>query len=298
MGHYLGIRDWRLTEDQLREGQGQESKRELWRFFKLEWFLYMFNGGSLNEHPPKLSIPRADKLSDSLEGRIYCIEANALFSSAAYQQHIEDSDLTTFFANLQNEFPAPTGRDELLERTYISCWHYDFVESTAMWGSFGNDHNGLAIVVDSHKLYTWLSVFFHQCKVGLYRVRYGFVTGAIMIFGEDDSRESIDLARLIYKDCGFQHEEEVRIIIQDYIPPESSQSCRLEIPFPTEEIIKRVVIGKGVSLPDRERINAIAKTYFPTAQICDSRYLNPYSSQHLNSLMHWSHLLGEGDQQE
>ena len=89
--------------------------------------------------------------------------------------------------------------------TLISCWHINAYESAAMWRLYSRDHNGVAIKTD----FVSLSESFRGDEdIFIGKVNY-------VDYDQTFIREDNTMAPFLYKRKSFEHEREVRAMMQE-----------------------------------------------------------------------------------
>ena len=89
--------------------------------------------------------------------------------------------------------------------TLISCWHESNHESEAMWKLYSNKQGGIAIKTDFN---SFLESFRTSEQIHVGMVAY-------VDYENDRIPEDDPLSHYLYKRKSFEHEREVRAIIQD-----------------------------------------------------------------------------------
>jgi hypothetical protein len=152
-------------------------KIPLWRYMDLPKFLTLLEDEALY-------FARSDTMVDKFEGAISPINL------AMRRQRGEEEDAF---------------REAFRRFTYLSCWHASEHESAAMWGLYQRDGRGIAIRSTFRRLTKSLQGD-HLIMVGT--VNY-------VDYDNQYIHEGNALAPYIYKRISFEHEREVRAVIQD-----------------------------------------------------------------------------------
>jgi len=103
------------------------------------------------------------------------------------------------------------------QHTYISCWHHNEQESEAMWRLYSKDvTNAVAIQTTANNLYLSLdrepTIDIGKVKYIDFEKRFSSVNGAFW-----------------YKRKSFEHEHEVRAILQSYEAPCAGHAIPVDI---------------------------------------------------------------------
>lgn len=189
----------------------------LWRYMRFPRFVALLASN-------QLWFARADQFPDHYEGAYGGLNA---------QRRIEN------YGEVQGRQFIERKRREIeyrRRRTYLNCWHENPGESAAMWEIYGRDNEAIAIVATFGAL---RSVF--PPEVAVLRVKY--VDFRTTFVSEGSSTDPF-----VYKRLSFDHEREVRAILQEQ--PE----IRSEEDLATEHPPKGVLVGNNV-LSAVERIH-------------------------------------------
>ena len=102
-------------------------------------------------------------------------------------------------------------RVELRRFTLISCWHESSHESEAMWKVYASANSGIAIKTNFH---AFVESFITDEQIHIGQVKY-------IDYDNENIAEDDLLSPYLHKRKSFEHEREVRAIIQ-HVPPEAS----------------------------------------------------------------------------
>jgi hypothetical protein len=98
--------------------------------------------------------------------------------------------------------------------TFVSCWHLNDVESAAMWKLYVPNNEGVAIQTTFERLVG----AFQGDENGLFQVHVGKVE--YLNYEHEGFNEGNTFVPFLHKRLSFQHEHELRAVIQP-IPPSS-----------------------------------------------------------------------------
>lgn len=156
----------------------------LWRYLSFTKFVSLLEKKAL-------FFARADKLGDPFEGSFS--EVNAVMRPALYgENHLDLSQQLSDFYRRSRGF------------TLISCWHESPHESAAMWRLYSRESDGIA-VKSNCKSFTESLIDEEEVFVG----KVSYVDYSNTFIPENNS-----LAPYLHKRKSFEHEHEVRAIIQ------------------------------------------------------------------------------------
>ena len=163
----------------------------LWRYMDFTKFVSL-----LEKHA--LFLARADKLGDPFEGAIPISNIEARYTSL--KPKLSDKEI------LIHEHL----RVELRRFTLISCWHESSHESEAMWKVYASANSGIAIKTNFE---SFVESFITDEQIHIGKVKY-------IDYDSEKIPEDDLLSPYLHKRKSFEHEREVRAIIQR-IPPEA-----------------------------------------------------------------------------
>ena len=165
--------------------ESPEPTDSLWRYMDFTKLVSLFDRRAL-------FFAKADKLGDPFEGSFS--KLNIDLRPGLYGDALERID----------EAVRPF-REALPRFTLVNCWHCREHESTAMWRLYAREHDGIAIRTTFEGLCESLT-----CTEDVYigKVQYAD-------YEKDFIPEGNSFSPFLYKRKGFEHEYEVRAIIQD-----------------------------------------------------------------------------------
>lgn len=158
-----------------------------------------------------LFFSRADKLGDEFEGS--CPKANIKYRLKEHRKlmigggNIEADDISAFYKWLR-------------EFTAVNCWYINEYESAAMWTLYLKSNEGIALRSSYRRL---RDSFIDQKPDKICKVHY-------IDYGKDTMSTNL-LAPYLHKRKSFEHESELRAIIQVF--PRRGASKRSKRPFDT-----------------------------------------------------------------
>ena len=158
----------------------------LWRYMDFTKFASLLDRSAL-------FFARADKLGDPFEGSYS--QMNKELRPTLYSDSIPDHTIRNF-----TNFMKETRRF-----TYVNCWHWSRYESAAMWSLYSRERDGIAVKTDFQAL--------SQSLVGSHDVHIGKIK--YVHYDETFIPENSTVGPYLYKRKSFEHETEVRAIIQD-----------------------------------------------------------------------------------
>lgn len=159
----------------------------IWRYVDFTKFASLLDKSAL-------FFSRADRLGDPFEGSYS--KANVKLRPEVYKEKIAPSalkDLSQF-------------HKVLIKYTAVNCWHLSEYESAAMWKLYLKSNEGIGIRSSYSLLKTALKDESHNVHIG--RVKY-------IDFQEDWMPEGNTLYPFVHKRKSFEHEKELRAVIQE-----------------------------------------------------------------------------------
>lgn len=164
----------------------------LWRYMDFTKFVSLLEKRAL-------FFARADKLGDPFEGAIPINNIKARYTNL--KPGLFDKE-TLMYEHL---------RVELRRFTLINCWHESSHESEAMWKIYSSANSGIAIKTNFD---SFVKSFITDEQMHIGTVKY-------IDYDNEKIREDDLLSPYLHKRKSFEHEREVRAIIQ-HRPPEAS----------------------------------------------------------------------------
>jgi hypothetical protein len=164
-----------------------ESK--IWRYMDFTKFVSLLDKSAL-------FFTRADKLGDPFEGSI-----PKLFGEARPESKRDKESLPSPIFKNVSEY-----RIFLTKCTLVNCWHLNNSESAAMWKLYLKSNEGIAIQSTFNRLKTCLIDEDNEVYIGkidYVDYNFGFIP-------------SLDIHHFFYKRTCFEHEKELRVIIQTF----------------------------------------------------------------------------------
>lgn len=162
---------------------------KVWRYMDLGKYLDLVTTASL-------VMPNATLMQDPYEGQV-----------GGFNQRLEiPSDLVMSHEQMeQARRTIAQARRDLQAHTYLSCWHAAEHESAGMWSLYADEDKGVAVITTWGRLKASL-----QTDVLIHG-------GAVQYLDYDAQRLPEDNALSIYcfKRVSFEHEREVRLVIQN-----------------------------------------------------------------------------------
>jgi len=237
---------------------------KIWRYMDFTQFV------SLLEND-ELFFPKADGLDDPFEGSL----------PKSHEQNAsdldQDPDLFDSSVNWATQL-LPKMRKICKKYTYLSCWHLNDGESAAMWDLYLKSNQGICIQSTISDVKESIDT---KDDVYISKVNY--------IDYEDNKMPEWEgigntLLPFIYKRDSFEHEEEVRVIIQDLPWHDQGDTSKI-----TSKNIQKEQLdensypsGKTVSVDLDELIGSIrvspeAEPWIETLtqDVCDTYGLDP-----------------------
>lgn len=192
----------------------------LWRYMSLAKFVALAAPRPLYDQPALsgLFVPRADHLGDPFEGSLPRLVQQLELSSAAGRIWPE-----RFFEGLRRW-------------TFVSCWHASDHQSAALWKLYSGSEGGLAIKSTYERL--------RNC---LYPVGASLAVSRVEYIDYERETFRIGLDRhinqpFLHKRKSFEHEKEVRLIINDTPPASGPEGrVRLEDFLSGESVLGRIL---------------------------------------------------------
>jgi len=166
----------------------ENADAKIWRYMDFTKFVSLLDKSAL-------FFPRADRLPDPFEGSYS--KVNVKLRPIMYKDKIPPNalkDLSQFYKLFR-------------KLTAISCWHLNEYESTAMWNLYLKSGEGIAIQSTFNLLKAALEDESHNIFIG--KVKY-------LDFEKDWMPEGNALYPFVHKRKSFEHEQELRTVIQEF----------------------------------------------------------------------------------
>lgn len=207
--------------------QPTDDQIAIWRYMDIAKFISMIHTGHLY-------FPRADTFLDKYEGSIPRGSKNILIDN---QKHTPQ---------------------EMLRRTYMSCWHENENESAAMWQLYTLSGQGLAIKSSYSKLAKLLPGTNSEKKdsaIYLGKVSY------IDYQKEDVKIIENPLLPFTYKRIAFEHEKEIRAVFQ--LPKEVDDYDQVACPVKIDvnQLIEAVYLAPGSAFWFRDVVHSVKNAF-------------------------------------
>ena len=227
----------------------------LWKYMDFTKFVSLISSKSL-------FFCRSDLLADPFEGSYS--KANVMLRPYVYKG-LEQN----LFKKMTTQIP--NFAKWIREWTYINCWHANEYESAAMWDLYGKMNHAVAIVTDYKTL---KAVLPGRAYLGL--VNY-------IDYEKEWLPEGNTFYPFMHKRKSFEHEREVRAIIQEELPIEDNkiavgkknQINGIKIEVDVNVLIKKIYVSPVTQDWIVELTEEVAKKFAITAPIQKS---NLYSS--------------------
>ena len=165
----------------------ENENAKIWRYIDFTKFVSLLDKSAL-------FFTRADRLGDPFEGSYS--KANIKLRPEVYKGKIPPNALENF-----SQFTKI-----FIKYTAINCWHLSEYESPAMWKLYLKSNDGIAIQSTFDLLKTSLKDENHSVFIG--KVKY-------IDFEKDWMPEGNALYPFVHKKTSFEHEKELRAIIQE-----------------------------------------------------------------------------------
>ncbi len=150
-----------------------------------------------------LHFSRADLFTDKWEGAV----PDLIFQKLKDNLSADDNENTKKFIK------------KLKELTFINCWHINEFESAAMWDLYGSSDGTIAIESDFKTLNEIFSKINESNILNISSIK--FEVNPIEYIEYNEKRNFLITPSTIffYKRKSFEHEKELRIILQDGMTP-------------------------------------------------------------------------------
>lgn len=174
------------------------------------------------------------------------------------------------FNEIQNRIEDwNTEFENLVDASFISCWHYNTTESAAMWRLYLKSNEGISIQTDFDLFKNSFSNFVYNVRIG--KVRYKDYENDIFYTDYDkievnDYRFNLFLP-FIHKRSNYEHEKEYRAIISFQLEnnkqPTETEKKRggIFVPVDLKLLIKKIVLAPGSPEWFKELVEDTLKTY-------------------------------------
>lgn len=172
-----------------------EGSAKVWRYMDFTKFMSMLDSDAL-------FFPRADHLSDVWEGADTSENSRQRPTLGA-----GDGETIAEMMDGMSRFHR-----SLRQHTFISCWHLNDVESAAMWKLYLSQNEGIAVQTTFERL----TSSFQGDEQEMFEVYAGKVR--YLDYDREAFPEGNTFVPFLHKRRSFEHEHEVRAIIQPIFP--------------------------------------------------------------------------------
>jgi hypothetical protein len=234
----------------------------VWRYMNLSKFVWMLQHEALY-------FCRCDLLGDPYEGHypktladgedefVRSMLANAQFGQIP---NAEDVARSAFKAMLEQP-------KKIKEEMFVSCWHMNEEESSAMWKLYTSHDESICIRSTYQTLADGLP---DACHLG--QVKY-------IDYRRDRFEAGNLLNYIIHKRKSFEHEHEVRAVVWKFagsdLPFEAVGSQGLVIPVNIQTLVHEIFVSPDSKPVFREIVQGLAARYGVTAQVKQSGANDP-----------------------
>jgi len=232
---------------------------KIWRYLDFTKFLSLLDTKSL-------FLSRSDMFNDSFEGAI----------TAKTQTAREETYRRISSENFDEGIEQ---HNQLMERlryyTHINCWHINENESDAMWKIYVKHGNGIAIQSTYKRLESVLS---NNNDIRIKKVNY-------IDHDSDTIPEIIGaqtfnyLSPYLHKKNSFRHEQELRVIIQDFDPKTLFETEKgelgINISINLSDLIEKIYVSPLASSWFFELVQSILTKYNLSQEIIYSKLNGP-----------------------
>ena len=226
----------------------------LWRYMDFTKFIALLEKG-------ELFFARSDKLNDPFEGSFPKKNTKARYVNL----HPEFKEAISSLPSLMSAFWM-----QLKRFTLVSCWHKSNYESEAMWKLYASTNGGLAIKT---RFDSFVRSFITEEKIHIGQVQY-------VDYDNDLIPEDDPLSPYLHKRKSFEHEQEVRAIVQN-VPTSRLTELQDDYDIGTyyevdlNLLIQEVVVDPFTPEWFLELVNLVAERYDLQAPINKSHLAAP-----------------------
>jgi hypothetical protein len=224
-----------------------DENQTIWRYLDFTKFVSLIDTRTL-------FFARADQLGDRFEGS--ASKLNVMLFPQLYQtiyQFLSNDDITSLAAQLRRS------RQGFLSWTFANCWHMNEHESAAMWGLYLKSDEGIAIKSSFARLKNGLTNATQDVYIG--KVKY-------IDYGTEWIPDGNTLSAFLHKRKGFEHERELRAIIQTAPVIDNKIDFKLEqtsiginIPVVLDSLIATVHVSPTSSDWFYDLVKSVLKRY-------------------------------------
>lgn len=220
----------------------------LWRYLDFTKFVSLLDKQAL-------FLPRADKLGDPFEGSYSNV--NVTLRPVLYKDQILDHALRGL-----SDFIRESRRF-----TLISCWHESAFESAAMWRLYARDLDGVAIKTNFVSLSKSL---LDDEDIFIGKVNY-------VDYDQTFIPENNTMAPFLYKRRSFEHEKEVRAMMQQIPSRNGATDMSQDIcdegmyhGVDLSELVHEVIVSPFAGTWFRDLVQSVADRYELFAPVKES----------------------------
>lgn len=224
----------------------EDPDASIWRYMSLAKLVSLLSLKSL-------FFARADMIGDPLEGSVGA--GNVRMRPDWYGEHFEIIERSR--AQFSPGLPQCTA---------LNCWHVSEYESAALWRLYGGE-SGVAVRSTYRKLVESLG---SMSKIFVGLVRYAD-------YERDVIPEGTTLGPFLYKRRSFEHEREVRAVIQEFtavgedkIAAVSKWESGLYVPIDAERLIGAVAVAPNSPTWYVEAVKAVVDRFGPPVDVTRS----------------------------
>lgn len=221
-----------------------DSSEKIWRYLDFTKFVSVLADKAL-------FFCRADKFEDAWEGALP--KQNVKNRAANWRiGKLDEPSILPFLSATFRNLPA---------RTFINCWHLNKFESAAMWKLHLSNDEGIAIQTTYGRLInSFVGKTDERNHILVGKVRY-------LDYEEEVFPERTSLIPFLHKRMSFEHERELRAIIQSPFPGDSSTTGVDEFPdgllasVNIDTLIERVYVAPTAPAWFTDLVKSAVATY-------------------------------------
>lgn len=220
------------------------SSEKIWRYLDFTKFVSVLADKAL-------FFCRADKFDDKWEGAFP--KQNVQKRAANWNiSKLDEPSILPFLSASYSRLPA---------QTFINCWHLNDFESAAMWKLYLSSNEGIAIQTTYGRLInSFVGKADERVHIFAGKVRY-------LDYDEEVFPERTTLVPFLHKRMSFEHERELRAIIQSPFPGDSSTTGVDEFPsgllasVNLDTLIERVCVAPTAPIWFTDLVKSAVATY-------------------------------------
>jgi hypothetical protein len=219
-----------------------DSGAKVWRYMDFTKFVSLLDTEAL-------FFSRADQLSDTWEGA-HTVENLRRRSTMLAQEQIAEQMLgmSEFYRSLRIH-------------TFLSCWHISDVESAAMWKLYVTHNEGIAVQTTFERL----TASFEGDENEIFKVYVGKVR--YLDYDHGVFRDGNSFVPFFHKRLSFEHEHELRAIIQPIFPGSGPLTAAepfadgLLIPVNLKQLIESIYVAPTSERWFADLVESMARKY-------------------------------------